>query len=131
MTTSFTPSRALLSCRERIGRKRIGSAVWLLVLFANLMPTDWAASAGARVADGTPLTDADLAEALEVSTGTISAWRRKLRAAGFITWLVAPDGGGRAFRMAAVSDEIANVKEPKPEKKPETVETESAQRWVQ
>jgi hypothetical protein len=77
------------------------------------------------------LTDADLAEALEVSTGTISAWRRKLRAAGFITWLVAPGGGGRVFRMAAVSDEIANVKEPKPEKEPETVETESAQRWVQ
>jgi hypothetical protein len=62
MTTSFTPSRALLSCRKRIGRKRIGSAVWLLVLFANLMPTDWVASAGAWVADGTPLTDADLAD---------------------------------------------------------------------
>lgn len=126
MTTSFAPSPALLSCR-----KRIGSAVWLLVLFANFIPPDSDASVGAWVAGGTPLTDADLSQALEVSTGTISKWRRKLRKAGFITWLVAPGGGGRAFRMAALSNEMPHVEESKATKAPETVKTESAQRWVQ
>jgi transcriptional regulator with XRE-family HTH domain len=74
-------------------RKQLGPAVWLLALFVRFAPADWTGGAPAYAAGGNVVSDAQLAERLEVSQGTISQWRRRLRSAILIGWLVAPRQG--------------------------------------
>jgi transcriptional regulator with XRE-family HTH domain len=83
-------------------REQIGPAVWLLALLAYFTPADWNGDASVYVAGGNVVTDAELAERLKVSQGTIARWRRRLRAAGVLVWLVAP-GKGRAYWIADVN----------------------------
>ena len=86
-------------------RKQIGPALWLFVLLARSVPVEWTGDAAVYVAGGKVIADAELAEHLGVSQGTIAEWRRRLRAAGLIGWLVAP-GQGRAFWIAALPQAI-------------------------
>jgi hypothetical protein len=117
-------------------RKQIGSALWLFAAFACLTPADWNGNSPMWVASGNPLADVDLAESLQVSTGTIATWRRRLRAAGLITWLVAP-GCGRVFFISALNGVVENARESKSAEKPAASKTErvaeasAPQRWAQ
>jgi len=112
-------------------RKHIGSAVWLLGLLMRFTPADWTGDAPAWVAARNVVSDAELAERLEVSQETIARWRCRLRAAGVIGWHVAP-GQGRAFWVCAVNHIFGVHGEPK------SVESKSAgelgaatSEWVQ
>jgi len=77
---------------------------------------------------------------LGVSQGTISTWRRRLRAAGVIGWLVAP-GKGRAYWIADVNRVLgvhgaAKTAEQKPTSEDATAFrteaiTPAALKWIQ
>lgn len=74
--TPLTPSQI---------RKQIGRAYWLLVLLGWFVPQEWTGDTAVYVAGGNIITDAELAERLEVSQRTISNWRRRLRAVGVVS----------------------------------------------
>lgn len=83
-------------------RKEIGSAVWLLALLVRFAPVEWTGNDTAWLANGNVVSDAELAELLEVSRATVANWRSRLRKLGLIGWLVAP-GQGRALWIGAVN----------------------------
>jgi hypothetical protein len=62
-------------------RKKVGPAVWLLVLLWDSMPADWTGDTFLYAASGNVISDAKFAERLEVSQRTIAKWRSRLRAA--------------------------------------------------
>src|SRR5580692_3760453 len=97
----MNPSRASSQTPNNI-RKKVGPAVWLLVLLWDSMPADWTGDTFLYAADGNVISDAEFAERLEVSQRTIAKWRSRLRAAGMIGWLVA-QGQGWVFWIAAGS----------------------------
>jgi len=83
-------------------RKQIGSALWLFALLAHFTPAEWTGDTSAWVASGNVISDAELAERLEVSSSAIATWRRRLHKTGLLGWLVSP-GNGRAFFITAVN----------------------------
>jgi hypothetical protein len=95
-------------------RKQVGPAVWLLMLLVQHAPADWTWEKAVYAAGGNVVSDAELAVWLEVKPRTIAAWRRKLKAAGFLDWTLKP-GVGRVYVLAALADP-----------KPESVATPSA-----
>ena len=68
--TPLTPSQI---------RNQIGRAYWLLVLLGWFVPQEWTGDTAVYVAGGNIITDAELAERLEVSQRTISNWRQIAR----------------------------------------------------
>ena len=57
-----------------------------------------------------PVSDAELAERLEVSPAVITKWRLRLRKIGLLGWLVSP-GKGRAFSIAAINHSFTGGEE--------------------
>jgi hypothetical protein len=107
-------------------RKQIGNAIWLYRLLVQFAPENWT-GAPTYVAGGRVISDAELEATLEVKPRTISVWRRKLKAAGLLDWLLKP-GEGRVYVIVAVAEEskFAESKpaealnsEPQPQKEPE------------
>jgi hypothetical protein len=82
--------------------KQIGPAVWLLLLLLRFTPAEWTGDESAWVVGGSVVSDAELAERLEVSRAVITKWRLRLRKLGLVGWLVSP-GRGRAFWVAGVN----------------------------
>jgi hypothetical protein len=76
--------------------KQIGPAVGLYLLLLRYAPAEWTGDETARVAGGSVLGDAELADRLEVSPPVITRWRLRLRKLGLLCWLVSPTKG-RAF----------------------------------
>ena len=87
-------------------RKQICPAMWLLFLLARRTPAEWTGEGAAWVAGGNVVSDAELADRLEVSASVIAAWRLRLRRLGLVGWLVSP-GKGRAFWVAGVNQAFA------------------------
>ena len=67
-------------------RAQFGQAAFLLLYFMGCAPLDWSADVPAYVADGRVISDASLAERLNVKPRRLSAWRKKLRDAGKLDW---------------------------------------------
>jgi hypothetical protein len=121
-------------------RKQIGPAFWLLALLGRFAPAEWSGDTAVYVAGGNIITDAELAERLEVSERTISNWRSRLRAAGVIGWLIAPRKG-RVFWIAALNSALGTLGELKPGEQQASTETAAnteaasseplASRWLQ
>ena len=88
-------------------RAQFGQAAFLLLYFMGCAPLDWSADVPAYVADGRVISDASLAERLNVKPRRLSAWRKKLRDAGKLDWTLKP-GVGRVYTLAALAG-------PKPE----------------
>jgi hypothetical protein len=85
-------------------RKQIGPAIWLLLLLARYTPAEYSGDGSAWVSGGNVVSDAELAQRLEVSIAVVGTWRHRLRRAGLLGWLVsAVPGAGRAFWVAAVN----------------------------
>lgn len=82
------------------GHKQIGSAVWLLALFAAFTPDGWTGDAPTLVAGGNIISDSELTDRLQITRGTLASWRRRLRRARLLDWLVRP-GIGRAYIIGA------------------------------
>jgi hypothetical protein len=83
-------------------RRLVGPAVWLLILLAAYTPADWTGDAAVYAASGNIIGDPELAEALQVTPGIIARWRRRLRKAELLDWLVKP-GIGRVFIIRALN----------------------------
>jgi hypothetical protein len=109
-------------------RKKIGPAVWLLALLWDSMPANWTGDTFLYVAGGNVISDAELAERLEVSQRRIAKWRSRLRAAGMIGWLVA-QGRGRVFWIAAANQ--GNAGELKAVEQKPALTMPAASRWLQ
>jgi hypothetical protein len=75
--------------------------MWLMIFLAASTP-DWTGDAPAYVAAGNIISDRDLADRLQVSIGTVASWRRRLRKAHLLDWLVRP-GVGRVFIISALN----------------------------
>src|SRR5882724_5995729 len=88
-------------------RKQIGPSLWLLLHFLQFVPAEWTGAEPVWIAGGNVVSDAALAEALEVSLAVISSWRTRLRKLGMLGWLVSP-GKGRAFWVAGVNRVFSN-----------------------
>jgi DNA-binding FadR family transcriptional regulator len=82
-------------------RKEVGSSLWLLCLLAHYTPDDWDGTAAVYVAGGSVISDRELSERLQVSRGTVRAWRCRLRKANLLRWTV-EIGVGRVFIISAV-----------------------------
>ena len=95
--------------------KQVGPALWLLVLLAAHTPKGWEGSSSVYVADGNVISDAELAERLQVSPQTLGRWRRRLRKAQSIDWLVKP-GVGRVYIITVPKHALAM--EPHAESRP-------------
>jgi hypothetical protein len=109
-------------------RKKIGPAMWLLVLLWDSMPAGWTGDTFLYAAGGNVISDAEFAERLEVSQRTIAKWRSRLRAAGMIGWLVA-QGRGRVFWIAALNQGKAGEVKAVQQKPALTIP--AASRWLQ
>lgn len=83
-------------------RRLVGPAVWLLILLAAYTPADWTGDAAVYAASGNVIGDQELAEVLQVTAGIIARWRRRLRKAELLDWLVKP-GIGRVFIIRALN----------------------------
>lgn len=92
-------------------RKQIGNAIWLYRLLVQFAPENWTGTP-TYVAGGRIISDAELETRLDAKPRTISAWRRKLKAAGLLDWLLKP-GEGRVYQIAAVAEE-SKLAESKP-----------------
>src|ERR1700730_14513693 len=77
-------------------RRLVGPAAWLFVFLAAHTPEGWIGDAPTWVAGGNIISDGELAERLQISLGTLANWRRRLRRAGLLDWLVRL-GVGRAY----------------------------------
>lgn len=86
-------------------RRRVGPAVWLLALFAAYTPADWTGDAPAYVAGGNIIPDGELADRLQITPGTLANWRRRLRKATLLDWLVRP-GVGRVYIIGALNQAL-------------------------
>jgi hypothetical protein len=82
-------------------RKEIGSGLWLLCLLAHYTPDDWDGTTAVYVAGGSVISDRELSERLQVSSGTVRTWRCRLRKANLLRWTV-EIGVGRVFIISAV-----------------------------
>jgi hypothetical protein len=87
-------------------RKQVGSALWLLVLLAAHVPKEWDGNSTVYVGGGNVISDAELAERLQVSPLTLAGWRRRLRKAQLIDWLLKP-GIGRVYLITASKHGLA------------------------
>lgn len=86
-------------------RCRVGPAVWLLILLAAYTPEGWTGDSAVYAADGNVICDQELADVLQVTPGIIARWRRRLRKAELLDWLLKP-GIGRVFILRAVNKVI-------------------------
>lgn len=103
-------------------RKQIGNAIWLYRLLVQFAPEDWAGDA-TYVAGGRIISDAVLGARLNAKPRTISTWRRKLKAAGMLDWLLKP-GEGRVYVIASVAEESKPAETPSVRPQPQTTEVE-------
>jgi hypothetical protein len=83
-------------------RRRVGPAMWLLVFLAAYTPEGWTGDASAYIARGNIISDGELADCLQVTRGTLSRWRLRLRRAHLLDWLVRP-GVGRVYIISALN----------------------------
>jgi hypothetical protein len=84
-------------------RAQFGQAAFLLLYLMGCAPLDWNGETPAYVADGRMISDAGLAERLNVKPRRLFAWRKKLRDAGKLDWTLKP-GVGRVYTLAALVD---------------------------
>jgi hypothetical protein len=118
-------------------RKQIGPALSLLLLFWLHTPDGWNGLDQVPVAGGNVISDEELAAWLDAKPSTVEAWRRRLRKAGLLDWLVKPGMGrqlfvkgfhqifgGPAAEQPAVAAKPATGTEPKAQAKP------AAAAWV-
>jgi hypothetical protein len=82
-------------------RAQFGQAAFLFLSLMGCAPLDWNAEVPAYVADERLISDASLAERLNVKPRRFSAWRKKLREAGKLDWTVKP-GVGYVYTLAAL-----------------------------
>jgi hypothetical protein len=87
------------------GRQKIGSALWLLIFLAAYTPENWTGDAPAYIAGGNIVSDGELADRLQITLGTLASWRRRLRRAGLLDWLVRP-GVGRVYIISALNQAL-------------------------
>jgi len=83
-------------------RKQVGEALWLLVLLSVYTPADWDGNSSVWVAGGNIISNAELADRLQVSPRILAEWRRRLRNAQLIDWLLKP-GIGRVYVITATN----------------------------
>ena len=88
-------------------RTQFGQAAFLLLLLMGCAPVDWNGDVPVYVDQGRLISDASLAERLNVKPRRLFAWRKKLRDAGKLDWTLKP-GVGRVYVLAALAG-------PKPE----------------
>lgn len=100
-------------------RKQLGQAVWLFCLFAHFVPENWSGNEPVVVAGGNVITDRDIAERLDVTCCTVADWRRRLRRAGLLTWLVSP-GVGRVYFLQAINRLLGPEQKPFPVLRPQS-----------
>ena len=77
-----------------------------------------------RIFGGKALTDAELSEWLEASRRVVAAWRRRLRKADLIGWMMFPGQQGRVFWIGPVNKTLifkttTPAKPPSPEEVPQ------------
>ena len=84
-------------------RAEFGQATFLLLLLMGCAPAGWNGEVAVYVDGGRLISDAWLVERLEVKPQTLSAWRRKLKAAGLIDWTLKP-GVGRVYVLGRMAD---------------------------
>jgi len=84
-------------------RKQCGQAAFLLLVLMKCAPLDWNGDAPAYVADGALISDAWLMTQLNASPRRLSAWRKKLRAAGRLDWTLKP-GQGRVYVLGVLAN---------------------------
>jgi hypothetical protein len=82
----------------------LGPAVWLLILLSAYTEC-WSGDSAVYAAAGNIIGDQELADALQVAPGIIARWRRRLKKAELLDWLVKP-GVGRVFILRAVNTVI-------------------------
>jgi hypothetical protein len=92
-------------------RTQLGQAAFLLLHLMGCAPLDWNGETPAYVADGRMINDLALAEHLNVKHRRLSAWRKQLRDAGKLDWMLKP-GIGRAYILAALVDSKPESKLP-------------------
>jgi len=99
-------------------RAQFGQAAFLLLYLMGCAPLDWNAEVPTYVADGSLISDASLAQRLNVKPRRLSAWRKKLRDAGKLDWTVKP-GVGYVYTLAAlVGSEPPSAPQPSEPEKP-------------
>jgi hypothetical protein len=79
----------------------VGSAILLLALFAAYAPADWTGDVPVYVAGGNVISDGELTERLHIALGTLATYRRRLRRAHLLDWLLRP-GVGRVYIIGAL-----------------------------
>jgi hypothetical protein len=82
-------------------RRCVGPAVWLFILLAAYTPT-WTGDSAVYAAGGNVIGDPELADVLQVTPGIIARWRRRLKKAHMLDWLVRP-GVGRVYIISALN----------------------------
>lgn len=130
MPTESKLTQRAMDYKER--RRLIGNSVWLLVLLARYTPSDWDGRQPVWISGGNAIGDRELADLLGgVSVRTLATWRRRLRKAGVLRWLIAPEGG-RVFILQNCFPESAEVGQPakKDEEKSEQAAPET-RTWIQ
>lgn len=70
--------------------------------FWSAPPENWSGNEPAWVANGFPISDAEIAAALEVPQTIVARHRVRLRKIGLLGWLISP-GKGRAFWIAGLN----------------------------
>jgi hypothetical protein len=78
-------------------RKEIGPAVWLLVLLWLYTPEKWDGVEWAAISNGDVVSDKGLGALLDAQPVTVASWRRRLKRAGLLDWLVKPGVGRQLF----------------------------------
>lgn len=87
-------------------RKQVGRAIWLLAFLGLFSPDTWDGMQRVVVAGGNVISDSELADRLQVTASTISCWRRRLKRAGLLDWLVSR-GNGRVLFLRGMSQMCA------------------------
>jgi hypothetical protein len=89
-------------------RRLVGPAAWLFVFLAAHTPEGWIGDAPTWVAGGNIISDAELVERLQITPGTLASWRRRLRKAHLLDWLVRL-GVGRAYIIGPLNQPLPQV----------------------
>jgi len=104
-------------------RVELGHAAFLLLYLMGCAPVDWNGQVAVYVDDGRLISDAWLVERLKVKPRRLSAWRRKLKAAGLLDWTLKP-GVGRVYVLGRMADPWPAEALPSTSSAPQTEEPE-------
>jgi hypothetical protein len=88
-------------------RRLVGPAAWLFVFLAAHTPEGWIGDAPTYVAGGNIISDAELVERMQITLGTLASWRRRLRKAHLLDWLLRL-GVGRVYIIGPLNQALAD-----------------------